>query len=1504
MRTRTSNNKYQHQPFFIGGGEMGERMRSLDWSKTPVGPVENWPQSLRAGVNMMLNSAFPMFIWWGKEATSFYNDAYIPVLGKAKHPQWLGRSAKGTWQEIWDVIGPLYDKVIATAQPIYSEDLLLLMDRNLPLEETYYTFSYSPVLDDGGQVGGVFCACTETTARVVGERRLRTLRDLGAQATVSKSVQESCLVAANILNSNTSDIPFSLLYLTDSDGKQAHVAALSNLEPESAYAPQSINLADSDDGSEIWPLRKVQRTGIIEEVDDIEERFGHLPGGPLPESSRTALILPLAASGSSNLIGFVVLGVSPRRVLDNEYRSFFNLVANHISSAIANAHAYEEERKRAEALAELDRAKTTFFSNVSHEFRTPLTLMLGPIEDALHDPQTNPANQERMDVAHRNALRLLKLVNNLLDFSRIEAGRMQAVYEPTDLAAFTADLASGFRSAIEKAGMKLVVDLGPVNEPVYIDREMWEKIVLNLLSNAFKFTFNGEITVSLRQKGNDVELSVKDTGVGIPEQELPHIFRRFHRAQGTQGRTYEGTGIGLSLVQELVKLHGGTVGVQSEYGKGSAFTVAVPLGTTHLPKERISGKQTLASTALGAHTYVDEALRWLPGQQEAFDIIPGVPTAPITPLVSHDGDSTPSRNGNKAHSVRILLADDNADMREYVTRLLRERYEVEAVADGRQALASAKQYKPDLVLTDVMMPNMDGFELLKALRDDPDTSTTPIIMLSARAGEESHIEGVQAGADDYLIKPFSARELLARVGAHLEMARIRKEATQTIVESEERFRNMADAAPVYIGMGDEHGNALYLNKPFLEFLGKSFEDVKEFGYVDSIHPDDLPRVMEEYMNALKTHAPFEQEFRFRRHDGEWRWVWVSTVPRFRANGTFMGYVGSHVDITDRKKAEEAILDSEQRLTNMLESISDAFVAYDKEWRYAYVNEKAAQMVQMKREDLIGKSLYELFPESVDTPAFREHLRIKEEGKPTQLEYFSPGANRWIQTRFYPSSEGLTTFITDISEQKKAEESNRYLATLTDNIADAVISTDKDYKIVSWNKGAEQLYGWQAQEVVGKSAVEVIVTEFPNNATGRKEWQEALIEQGYWRGEVLQKRKDGSAVDILASIAAIKDAEGEIIGGVAVNRDITDRKAVEQELAKQSRTLDAILSSVQDYVYIFDREGRFVFANKKLLDLWGLSSEEAIGKTMRDLNYQPEVETELLDGIRQVIETKDVVRNETFYTSPVGTGAYYDNILSPILVDPEGEVLWIAGSSRDITERKKLEQRKDDFIALASHELKTPVTSLKMHTQLLKRRFAKVGDEETTKQLGRMDDQINKLTGLVVSLLDVSRVEAGKVEFEMENFALDELISEVIDDLQKLSDKHSLVVDSLGGATVRADKERVRQVLVNLITNATKYSPGADKVLISSKVDKGKVTVSVQDFGIGVAQDHQDKVFDRFFQAGNSHRSQTDTYPGLGLGLYISSEIVKRHGGRMWVESKEGEGSIFRFTLPISSPNSL
>lgn len=709
-------NKPEGLQFLASPGALGQQIAAFDWSSTPLGPLEAWPQSLRTTVNLMLNSSHPIWIGWGPHAT-FYNDAYIDVLGAAKHPWALGRPAQEVWAEIWHFCGPLADKVFQRAEPSYVDAVQLFMNRGDWLEEVWYSFSYSPIFNEAGAVGGLFCPSTDTTDTRLNARRLAALSTLSASALREQDVASACATAMHTIAENPADIPFALLFKRAGDTMR--------LQQTAHVAEQACELA-------LWPVSQVLAGG--EPVTLATAGVPGLPRGLAGQEVRAALALPITD-------GVLVLGISPARQLDAEYRTFCELVAGQLSAAVQNASAAAEQRQRAEALAELDRAKTAFFSNVSHEFRTPLTLLLGPIEEALNDSANRlPAlHHERLRLAQRNALRLQKLVNTLLDFSRVQAGRMHASYARVDLAALTRDLASGFRSVLESAGLTLAVDCEEIETGAWVDITLFEKIVLNLLSNAFKFTFEGGITVRLRQQGQSAVLSVSDTGVGISGHQQQRIFERFRRVEGARSRTHEGSGIGLALVRDLVELLHGRIELESTPGAGSTFSITLPLGHSHLRDDQLSDHAD-ADTSEIREAFRLEAQRWLPEQDSE------------EPFLDLSGDDSVLTLG-----ARVLVVDDNADMRDYLARLLRQRWHVGTAANGREALQAMGRELPDLVVSDVMMPELDGFGLIAAMRAEPALHDVPVLLLSARAGEEARIEGVNAGADDYLVKPFSAR---------------------------------------------------------------------------------------------------------------------------------------------------------------------------------------------------------------------------------------------------------------------------------------------------------------------------------------------------------------------------------------------------------------------------------------------------------------------------------------------------------------------------------------------------------------------------------------------------------------------------------------------------------------------------------------------------------------------------------------------------------------------------
>jgi PAS domain S-box-containing protein len=996
-----------------GGGEMGELIRSMDWSKTPLGPTRTWPQSLRTSVSLCLSSTFPILIAWGPHDIQIYNDAYRPICGDL-HPRSMGAPFKEIWAAALPVVGDKFDRA-HRGEGTYIRDQRMFLDRYGYLEEAFMTFSFSPIRDESGKVGGIFHPISEATETVLNARRTQILRDLSAAIADARAVGDIAHDLSAQYANAALDLPFVLLYQLDVDGTLM-LRASAGLDHHPGLAPV---LCEADDSC--WPFARTAQTRAPQRIDGLRARLQGAPCGPYEDAPDSAIVLPIAMPGQQELFGFVVAGVSAARSLDAAYLNFYELLAAAINTAVGNVVAYEQEQRRAEELAQIDRAKTAFFSNVSHEFRTPLTLILGPLDDALADRNEplGPAQRRRVDVTHRNALRLLKLVNSLLDFSRIEAGRVQASYEALDLARLTADLASVFESAMAKGGLRYTVDLQDLGEDLYVDRDMWEKIVFNLLSNAFKFTLHGGVTVMLRRVDGRARLSVCDTGSGIPEAELPRVFERFHRIEGTPGRTYEGTGIGLALIQELVRLHGGSIAVRSKLGEGTCFDVDLPFGRAHLPQERIVHTRADAANDAGpagaqrmGAAFVEEALRWLPYEQaEASPRAPASPAALLQPL---------------ARPPRILIADDNNDMRAYLKSLLDPHAEVSVYADGEAAYEALLRDPPDLLLSDVMMPRLDGFGLLAKIRAAPALRDLAVILLSARAGEEAKVEGLQAGADDYLIKPFAATELLARVRRQLTLARERRDQQEELAAREAYFHSLIDVAPVQLWTADAEGQCTYLSQRWYDYTGRSPEQDLGLGWMDIVHPDDLARFRAIQQAAFAARIPYASDHRLRRHDGMYRWVLDTGMPRFDDAGQFVGFVGVVIDVHERTQLQ-------QRFEQVARA-GDIGVWYaDAPFTQFELNARLAAHLGLDRPGHVpAETLLAAIDEDERTRFVNSITRALQEGAPFDLEFRSAINGRWLRAigwcalndgqpqRF----DGVTL---DISAHKHAEQELRRLA---------------------------------------------------------------------------------------------------------------------------------------------------------------------------------------------------------------------------------------------------------------------------------------------------------------------------------------------------------------------------------------------------------------------------------------------------------------------------------------------
>jgi PAS domain S-box-containing protein len=1198
-RTAPSGDGASRENCLDGGGELGERMRQLDWAATPLGPPERWPQSLKTAVRIILASRQPFWIGWGDELTYLYNDAYKSIIG-GKHPQALGQPTSVVWREIWNDIEPLLSTALSGAQGTYVEAQRLIMERHGYPEETYYTFSYSPIPGDDGRPGGIICANSDDTRRVIGERQVSLLRELGAHSAGSRTLPEVCERLAQALATNPYDLPFAMLYLLEPGGQSMSLAGASGIRPGGELAPPSFGV----DQASPWPFGEVLRTQAMQVVAHLDRILAtkELPTGAWQRAPSKAAVVPIAASGATGRAGVLVAGLNPFRLLDDGYRGFLSLVAGQISASIGSAEAFEQEKRRAEALAEIDRAKTTFFSNVSHELRTPLTLMLGPVEDALAEPEMPAACRERLQVAQRNSQRLLKLVNSLLDFSRIEAGRVQANYEPTELGPFTGELASGFRSAIERAGMKLIVDCRRLSEPVYVDREMWEKLVLNLVSNAFKYTHEGQIEVALYEVAGRAELSVRDTGIGIPEKELPHLFERFHRVEGARGRTQEGTGIGLALVQELVKLHGGTVRVAMAEGKGSTFTVSIPLGHEHLPAERMRAREALASTATSADAYVEEALRWLPESGEAG--------------AAHDSLAGARCGAEVADTrgARILLADDNADMRLYMQRLLAPHWHVEAVADGQAALDAARRQPPDLILTDVMMPRLDGFGLLREVRADERLRSIPVIVLSARAGEESSVEGLAAGADDYLVKPFSARELLARVHSQLAMSHLRR-------EGEERVRRVLESIADGFQVIDRNWRFTFMNAAARRMLaeqgadpenliGKHIWDEAFPAGKESESARQFQRVMTDRVSA-----EFENFYE------PWkRWYSVRAYPV--EDGGIAVYFQ---DITQRKELEterQQLLSREAALRQDAEALYEVSRSLAGELDLQVLVQKVTDAATRFTGAQFGAFFYNVINEQGEA-----YLLYTLSGAPREaFDKFGMPRNTAV---FGPTFEGA-----DVVRIDDVRKDPRY---------------GKNAPHYGMPKGHLPVVSYLAVPVISRSGIVLGGLFFGHSHAG-----------------VFTERAERLAVGIAAQ-AAIAIDNARLFE--QANREIAERKAAEHAIMKSEGRFRALVKASSYVIYRMSPDWT------EMLHLDGASfiadtPEPSTSWLQRYIH--PDDQQQVMDAIQRAIRTKSTFELEHRVVRVDGSLGWTLSRAVPLL-DEHGEITEWFGAASDVTDRKQFEQ---------------------------------------------------------------------------------------------------------------------------------------------------------------------------------------------------------------------------------------
>lgn len=755
---------------WLGSSEMAHRVEAFDWAKTPLGAIDGWSRSLASAVTLCLRSPFPMAIYWGRDLTCIYNDAERGVLGEL-HPRALGMPARELLRDSWEAVGPQLAAVTQRAEATWAEDRPLMFDRRGKVEVSYFTYAYSAIIDDDGTVGGVLLVSHETTARVLAERRMNAMRHLAVQSLDAATVTDACTQCTRAL-APSDDVLLAVIYLLDDGDERATCAAAAAAADARAALPATVTLRNAaDELATLFAELATGRTGgRLVPLPLVMPTLADGRGNP-----EMAFVAPIPSETRDRPVGFLVAGVRNDLVFDQAYVDFLELAAMSAGRSIAAARSREAEQRRLAEIATFDRARSALFGNASHELRTPLALVIGHLEELIADPQLPAPLADGVKVARRSAQRMLRLVDALLDFSRIEAGESIGDVRLLDAGRLTADVVAMFESAARRAGLRLTSDCPPRRTWAHVDPEAWERIVSNLVSNAVRFTSHGEVTVRTWTDGEDLCLTVQDTGVGIAREEQERIFSRFWQSTASRASGRAGSGIGLALVRELVDLHGGTVEVKSRPGRGTRMTVRIPRAAHDGGGADPRGADADGNGRRPAALLAAEAEGW-------FDS-PG-PRSGASATERHE----PATAGRPTDRPGLLVVEDNGDMREYLRRLLAPEFSIRFAGDEQEAHRLVTADPPSLVIGDVMMPNTDGLRLITRLRSAPGTQSLPIILLSARADAESTQHALDLGADDYIVKPFVASELVARVHATLENARRRTVVAAAQARAEERGR--------------------------------------------------------------------------------------------------------------------------------------------------------------------------------------------------------------------------------------------------------------------------------------------------------------------------------------------------------------------------------------------------------------------------------------------------------------------------------------------------------------------------------------------------------------------------------------------------------------------------------------------------------------------------------------------------------------------------------------------
>lgn len=1285
----------------------------MDWTSTPLGPPDRWPQSLRTCLNIMLASRHPMFLWWGEELIQFYNDGYPPILGKTKHPVALGQRGKACWEEIWEVIEPMITAVRERGESILVEDGLLMLNRHGYREECYFTYGYSPIRDEAGEVGGVLVACSETTDKIIGQRRLKTQRDLASHCHGIRSSQEVYVRAAEVLGQNLYDIPFSLFYEVGEEST-LRLVSMSGIEAGERACPEIINFAAP--ATTEWPVAEVIKKKKPLLVENLNERFGPLPPGVWSVSPQSALVFPINLPGKGETVGVMVAAINPKKQLEPDYRTFYDLVVKQIANVVADAKSYEQERQQ------MDESQMLLIIDAVPSF-------ISYLDSDLHYRFVNRAyehwfERSKKEVIGRPAREVVG--EEVYQHSR-----------PLLLKALSGEGVS-FETTLHKANQRISLKVD------YVPDVSADGSVKGLVVLANDITEHKLAEDKLKQI--QTQLNHALTAGSIDTWELDIAKKRvFTSTRLPYYFGVEPADAGLLLEDLMNSIH-----ADDREQVIRTLNEAISSGSTYEAEYRVRGK--------------DNKVRWVVARGMAEMDERGRPVRLAGALVDITSLKKVEEALKQSENLMKLVTDSLPAFIAYIS------------PDKRYRFAN-KTYE---TWFDLPKEKIIGKHMKEVLGEETySRSEVPVEKVLSghfatyenviqKDGEIRHLqlEYVPDIASEGFVRGFVV--LAHDITQH-------KQAEETLRKNEEYYREMADNTPVMTWVTGPDGECTYMNKQWHDYTGQTTDKVVGFGWLEAVHPDDATSAEEDFIQAHEEKNPFSLEYRLKGKDGQYRWCLDTGLPKYDDAGHFEGFVGAVIDIHERKLAEE-------QFKLVVESSPSSLIMLDESGRITIINTQTENLFGYSREELIGASIEKLVPQRFRSghPAYRKKFRQHPVSRPM-------GAGR----------------------------------------------------------------------------------------------------------DLYALRKDGREVPVEIALNPIKTDQGLYVLSSII--DITERKKAEQALKESEEFSRTLLESSPDCVKALDLEGRLLSINSQGLIMLGI---EDFAK-YRGMKWSNLWKGDHYEEAIMALEKARIGHLGHFQGRSVnvaGTADWWDVLVAPVY-GVAGNVERLVAVSRNITKLKALEQQKDDFIGIASHELKTPVTSIKAYVQVLQKRLEHT-DSLTSDMLVKVDGQLDRLTNLITNLLDVTKIEQGKLQYKESSFDFNELISEVIEDIQRTAERHEIIQHLSPAKRVFGDRERLGQVIINLLSNAIKYSPKANKIIVTTDIQHNdELIFSVRDFGLGLSKEDEEKVFERFYRVEGTGY---ETYPGLGLGLYICAGIIQRHQGRIWVKSERGVGSTFYFSLPLKA----